>query len=226
MSRLSLALLVVVVACGPLGVATATGQQAPTLTVADAAIEPGETVTHDLTLDRVPAGLAGFEVTLRLAGDDAATVEGAAYPPTFRPTTTPRVGPSNRTITLEAADLQRAIEPGATDVQLATVRVNGTTTGRATLTVANAQIDADDGSRVDPTIKPGAIAVGVAPATETTTTDRTTTDRTGSDASGGANDPPTETVPPTDTTTGAGPGFGVLVAVLAAAAVAALVRRT
>lgn len=241
MSRIPLAILVVVVACGPLGVATATsGQSATTLTVTDAAIDPGESVTHALSLDRVPDGLSGFEVTLALRGDDAATVEGAAYPSSLRPTTPPRIGPDNRTVTLEAADLAAEIEPGATDVSLANVTVNGTATGRATLAVVDAQIDADDGGRIDPTVDAGEIAVGVAPATETATSATATTaesadERTtagSADASPQSEaDPARESTTasaspsPADTTTGTGPGLGVLTAVFALVAVSLLARR-
>ncbi|WP_372480010.1 cell surface protein [Halomicrobium sp. HM KBTZ05] len=216
---LVLACVVVLAAC--LAVAPAGGVQSePTLTIDDATLEPDGSTTVRVALDSAPDGLAGFEVRLALRSG-VATVGGAEYPDQFRPTTDPDVGPDGREITIEAADLESAVGPGATNVTLATVTVEANGTGTAPLAVEAAQIDDDDGGRVDPGTAAGTIAVDAPTATPTETDRQPTTDAASggeppeTDASGGG----------AVTTTGSGPGFDGLAAALALAIAALLGRR-
>lgn len=215
----ALACLVVLTAALP--VATVGAQnEGPTLTVADATLEPDTETTVRVALNAVPAGLSGFEVRLELQSAGAATISGADYPDRYRPTTDPRIGPEGQSITIEAADLGTEIQPGATDVTLATVTVAGNATGHTTLAVASAQVDDDDGGRVDPTTVAGDVAVGV-PTTST-------------DAVGGGQAPADDTDSPTtdgasatdDTpTSGSGAGFRAVGALIALLATSVLARR-
>lgn len=142
------------------GATNGTAANATTLTVGDATVEPRSNATVRVSLDRVPAGLAGFEVTLSLDAADVATVTGARYPDGYQPTTDPAIGESGRTVTLEAADLGKTVEPGATDVTLAFVTISGVGDGTAALDATEVQVDADDGGRVDPAVDAGTVGVG------------------------------------------------------------------
>ncbi|MCU4801938.1 hypothetical protein OB920_16280 [Halobacteria archaeon HArc-gm2] len=148
------------------GVPGASGAQAAanetTLTVGDATVEPHANDTVRLSLDRVPEGLAGFEVTLAFDSNATGSFAGARYPEDYQPTTDPVIGESGRTITLEAADLGNAVTPGATNVSLAFVTVTGSENGTAALTVTDRQVDADGGSKVRPAVEAGTLSVGSA----------------------------------------------------------------
>lgn len=133
-----------------------------TLAVSDETVEPDGTTTARISLDRVPAGLAGFNVTLAFETDDVARVTNASYPDRFEPTSDPVVAASGRTVTIEGADLRSAVQPGATNVTLATVALAGTERGSTALTVSEMQVDADDGSKVAPTVESGSVSVGTA----------------------------------------------------------------
>jgi len=136
------------------------GSGESTLVVTDSTVEPGTTATHRITLTDAPDGLAGFEVTLELSGD-AATVSNASYPDAYGLTTEPITSADGRSVTVEAADLTDEVTPGATDVTLATVEVNATetATGSTTLRVAEPQVDADDGGRIEPALESGTLTI-------------------------------------------------------------------
>ncbi|MGQ3411918.1 hypothetical protein ACT4ML_06600 [Natrinema sp. LN54] len=192
------------------GAATATATPTaagPDLVVDDAAVESGETATHRLALTDAPDGLAGFELTVELSGDDGtATVANASYPDRYTPTTDPAVSADGQSITVEAADLTDEVTPGASDVTLATIEVNGTDAGSTALEVTELQIDADGGDRIEPSLEAGTLTVDGGSASQNETGD--SDDGTGSDGLDSV------------------PGFtgGAAVAVIAALAVALLAR--
>ncbi|QCC58157.1 hypothetical protein NP511_06415 [Natrinema thermotolerans] len=165
--------------------ATATGGPSAStgdaLVITNATVEPGGTAVHRIVLTDAPDGLAGFELTLELSGD-AAAVENAGYPDDYRMTTDPVVSDDGESVTVEAVDLDDAVTPGASDVTLATVTVNGTEPGAAALEVTDARLDADGGSRIDPTREPGTLTV----QTDATAAESTGTPDDGSDAGDGA----------------------------------------
>ena len=117
------------------------------------------TETHRVALTDAPAGLAGFKLTLELESTDVATVAGADYPDHFGMTTDPSVGANERTITVEAVDLDDEITAGATDVTLARIDVVGVDAGETELRVADLQVDADGGDAVEPSLEPGTVTV-------------------------------------------------------------------
>lgn len=139
----------------------ATGDQAdrPTVDVDAASLADGETETVVLTLSTASEGLSGYNLELAVADADVARIESASYPDRFGLTTDPEVGADGRTITLEAADLDGAVESGATNVTLAHVNVTGVGPGVANLSVEPVQFDGDDGSRIEPVPEPGVVTV-------------------------------------------------------------------
>jgi len=200
-----------------------------TLAVADATVDPDEDARARVSLAEAPAGLAGYEVTLELRSAGVANVTGASYPDAYQPTTDPDIGPEGRTITLEAADLAGQVEPGATNVTLATVNVSGVESGATRLVVTDLQVDADNGSRVAPSLDSGAVTVGSAdppaPTTEAAAAEPTTDDADRNEASAGNTAvSPAVDEGSTGTTTGAGPGLGIATALLALATLALLAR--
>lgn len=161
----------------------------PTVDVPTATLADGETKTVPVTLTSAPEGLSGYKLDLAVASGAVATFESASYPDEFGLTTEPTLAIDGERITLEAADLDGQVEPGATNVTLARVNVTGVGPGTATFSVEPVQFDGDDGSKIDPTTEPGVLTVGSTDGTATNSP--VGTER----ADGGAADPavPAET---------------------------------
>lgn len=217
---------------GATGLAPTPGIDAPTepavsttepgIVVSDATIEadPGTSAaeTHRVALTDAPEGLAGFNLTLELASDDVATIANASYPDHFGMTTEPSVGADERTITLEAVDLEDAITDGATDVTLAEITVTGHDAGETELRITDVQVDADGGSAVEPSLEAGTVTV-TEPAADGSGADSTTDPDPDSDAADDGE--------PDDGIADSVPGFtgSLALAALVATAAALVVRR-
>jgi hypothetical protein len=154
----ALAALALLGAVAAAGTATAQSEQ-PTVVVTDATTAPDGTTTVGIVLANAPAGLAGYYLDLTVENPDVARIESAGYPDRFGLTSEPAVGSDGATVTLEAADVEGAIEPGATDVTLATVTLAGAAPGEAELAVEPRQFDADDGSAFTPATASGTVTV-------------------------------------------------------------------
>lgn len=140
------------------GTAVAQSEQ-PTVVVTDGTTAADGTTTVGIVLTTAPNGLSGYYLDLTVGNGEVARIESASYPDRFGLTSDPEVSADGTTVTLEAADMEGAIEPGATDVTLATVTVTGAAPGEVTLSVEPRQFDADDGSAFSPATQPGTLRV-------------------------------------------------------------------
>ncbi len=200
--RVALAVALAAVALlGTAGAVTAQSNQ-PTISVTGATTAADGTTTVEVVLTEAPDGLSGYYLSLAVGNGEVAQIESASYPDRFGLITDPDVGPEGRTVTLEAADVEGAIEPGATNVTLATIEVAGGIPGEARITVEPRQFDSDNGTQFQPSTQPGVVTVDGEPndaagsgtgegtgdtaggdATSSATTDNTaTSDATTSDA--------------------------------------------
>jgi hypothetical protein len=139
------------------GAVTAQTDQ-PTIVVSDATVEPGGSAAVDVVLTSAPDGLAGYALELTVEGDGAA-VEGASYPDAFGLTSQPEIADDGTSVTLEAADLGENVQPGATEVVLATVELSGGSGGEAGLQVEVIQVDTDGGGQMSPSTESGTVTV-------------------------------------------------------------------
>ncbi|KAA9397292.1 cell surface protein [Haloarcula sp. CBA1130] len=160
---LALVALVLLTGTAP---ALAAGQTTPTISIDTGSIAAGETTTVPVVLTSAPDGLAGYQLELSVDDPSVARFEGASYPSRLGLTTDPVIASDGGTVTLEAADLDGQVEPGATDVTLATVALTGVDGGEARVTVASSQVDADGGGAVEPTTEPAVLAVSPSEPTE------------------------------------------------------------
>lgn len=225
----ALALLGAVAAAG-----TVTAQSdRPTVVVTDGTTAPDGTTTVGVVLTSAPDGLSGYYLDLSVGNADVARIESASYPDQFGLTSEPEIGSDGATVTLEAADMEGAIEPGAADVTLATVAVAGAASGEVELTAEPRQFDADDGSAFSPATGAGTVTVsegGSAPAADGSADSDAGADAPGgSDADGDAEstDGSTDAGDGTDTepTSGAGPLSPALVVIAVALLAAVGLRR-
>jgi hypothetical protein len=157
-ARITFALLVVLSAVAGAGIAAAQDDR-PTVAIVGATVGDSATVTLQVALTVAPEGLAGYYLRVSVADPEVARIEAASYPDSFGMTTDPAVAPDGASVTLEAADVDGAIEPGASDVTLATVTVSGVAPGEAQLSVEPLQFDADGGALMDPATRADAVTV-------------------------------------------------------------------
>ena len=141
----ALALLATVASTG----ATAQATDGPAIRVTDGATTVGGNTTVDVVLTSAPDGLAGYYLDLTVESPDDGRVVDASYPEQFGLTSAPDYADGGGTVTLEAADLDGAVDPGATDVRLATVEIAGSS-GDLSLSVQPRQFDDDEGDSFEP----------------------------------------------------------------------------
>jgi hypothetical protein len=149
-----LALLAAIVAAP-----TAAGSDEPTVRVVGETVETDDTATVHVVLTAAPDGLSGYSLDLSLGDPNVARVEGAGYPDSFGLTTDAEVGVDGRTVTLEAADLEDNVEPGASNVTLARVEMASETAGETAVRVDGVRLDDDSGDSLDPAVQSGTVAV-------------------------------------------------------------------
>jgi len=138
----ALLLLAAVVSTG------AAASEPPTVRLTDGTTTAGGTTTVGVVLTSAPDGLAGYSLGLTVAPSDEGRIVDASYPATFGLTAAPEYSDGAATVTLAAADLTDAVDPGATGIRLATVTVGNADAGD--LSVDPRQFDADDGSAIEP----------------------------------------------------------------------------
>jgi hypothetical protein len=204
------------------GPATAQNDQPTVRVVGDTAPADG-TTTVRIVLTEAPDGLSGYYLDLTV--DGPARIESASYSDGFGLTSDPVVGDNGHAVTLEAADVGGQVEPGATDVTLATVELAGTASGEAELTVRPRQFDNDDGTGFEPAVRPGTVTVTGDDTANPSGDSGTATDTTAPNADSGATAAANEnTETGAEPTTGDGPLSPALVLV-ALTVVAALAAR-
>jgi hypothetical protein len=152
------AVAVLVVASASLGgvVGTVDAQTSPTVRVGGGTVEVGETTRVPIRLSEAPDGLAGYRLTVEVADPSVAAITAAAIPEEFG-LTNASVG--SDAAVLQASDTGRNVQPGATDIRLGTITLRGDAEGATSLAVSVEQVDADDGSRIVPTIREGRLTV-------------------------------------------------------------------
>jgi len=131
----------------------------PTLSLANASVDPGETTTTRLSLSAAPDGLAGFNVTVRVGDPQAAAVVNASVDDAFG-IRRAEVVDDGRAVVLRGGDIEDEIAPGDANVTLATLELRGSDAATTTLEIDVTQVDDDEGRRVRPDTRPGTVQVG------------------------------------------------------------------
>lgn len=110
----------------------------------------------DLSMAEAPNGLQRYNVTVHLENPDVATIESASAGDIeeFQVRST-----TEDSITFRAADLSESVQPGATDVALGTVTLEGSNAGSSELTVTVQDFRTDGGEQSDPTVSGGSFTV-------------------------------------------------------------------
>lgn len=153
---------------GAAAVGTATAQNNPSVIIVHNETTTGDdTTTADVVLTNAPDGLSGYYFDVIVEDPSVAQIKSASYPDRFGLTSEPEIGADGASITLEAADSGRSIEPGSTNVTLASVNLSLNESSRAELSIRPQQFDSDSGNNFTPSTRSSMIAGG---ATEITGT--------------------------------------------------------
>jgi uncharacterized repeat protein (TIGR01451 family) len=119
----------------------------------------GGTASLNLTLDSAPAGLSGYDITITLVDPSIAEISNVSFPGWAILKDNSTVPASS--IHLTAVDLSEIVQPGATNIPLATIGFKGLKQGFTPVQIAVNAMDDDSGNMVSPGILPGTFSVSV-----------------------------------------------------------------
>ena len=157
--------------------AAADQERPSTIIVTNETMTTDDTMAVDIVLTSAPDGLSGYYFDVIVENTGAAQFESASYPERFGLTSEPEVSMNGANITLEAADIDDSIQPGSSNVTLASVTVGLDGSGAAELSVRPRQFDDDSGDRFTPSTRSETVTGSTIRA------DETTNDQTNSDES-------------------------------------------
>ena len=171
MSRIKVRVLVtVLVLCAAL----AAGAQAATVTASGGSIPAaGQVANFPISVDSLPDGISGFNITASLSDPTKAEIVGILFPswapliPGFV-----QISPLPAdSVWYVGVDFGDQVKPGATNVDLGTVQVRGDATGTTDLQLTLNMFDTELGDQIPATVVPGTITIGTptVPTTEPTT---------------------------------------------------------
>lgn len=126
----------------------------------------GDTAAINLVLDEVPAGLAGYSLTIAAQDPSVATITAVGFPAWATIKDNSALPASS--VSLKAADLNDQVTAGATSIPLGTVTVQGLKAGSTTFTVTLTRMNDDTDARMYPAVQAGTFTVTV-PSTPTPT---------------------------------------------------------
>jgi hypothetical protein len=119
----------------------------------------GGTASLNLTIDSLPTGLSGYDINITAADPAVAEITGVSFPSWAVLNDNSTVPTSN--LRISAVDLNNQVQPGAANVTLATITLQGLSDGSTPLQITANEIDDDSGNMITPVIQPGSFAVTV-----------------------------------------------------------------
>ncbi|MDF9745250.1 hypothetical protein [Natrinema salsiterrestre] len=114
------------------------------ITLSSAEVDSGERTTLPLVLESASEGMAGFQSTVT-ADTGLVTIENATIADDFENLSSVSVADDGSSVTVKALDVNETAEPGATDVQLATLTIEGVESGTTALRLTSDRFEDDDG---------------------------------------------------------------------------------
>ncbi|WP_321428971.1 leucine-rich repeat protein [uncultured Methanolobus sp.] len=123
----------------------------------DAEVIDGQTTEIVISVDSLPDGLSGYELTVDIGDPAIAEIVGIEYPDWVSISDNSSL--PNGSIYIKAVDGNNAIEAGAEDVVLATLTVNGKDMGTTNFTLGVKRLDDDIGSQINATLEIGTLEV-------------------------------------------------------------------
>jgi len=104
--------------------------------------------------------VSGFKITVTSSDGQVLTIANVAYPVFTLNQTEPAALPA-ASVTLTAADLTSIVSAGATNIELVTLTLQGTTAGSATISITNTALDNDSGLPINAPVVPSSVTITV-----------------------------------------------------------------
>ena len=120
-------------------------------------MDMGASQEVQIVMDEVPAGLAGFEMTILVSNPEIAEITEVSFP-SWNSIPENSTVPSS-SVLIKSVDLGKKVNSGDTNVLLGTITITGKQAGTANLNIQPGLITADGGSTINPVINPGEINV-------------------------------------------------------------------
>ena len=141
------------------GIAGANDNQ-PTIFVENVQIMGiGNEVTTNITLDDAPNGLSGYNITISLSNSSVANITSINFP-SWATLHSNSTLPSS-SVWIKAVDLNKQVEPGDTNVILATISLKSKNIGNSFINISATKIDDDEGYSINVTIQNATLKVVV-----------------------------------------------------------------
>ena len=147
---------VLIASTGIVGASPSAEASATILSASDGTVAAGETVDVPLVLSEATSGLSGFDLVVSISNPGVAKLVDVSFP-AFGLTSHTIVSGSE--VHLKAVDLTHIVEPGAVDITLATVVVEGLKKGSSEIDVRIVRLDDDDGFAIPAEIVAGSVSV-------------------------------------------------------------------
>lgn len=141
-----------------LGIATPE-QQVGVIALASMKVTVADVVSVSMRMDQAVNGLAGYIIEVEIADTDLLKFTDVIFPPEFPLTSTAPNPPVGFRVELRAVDLGGLIQDGATDILLATLKVEALLRGIAHINMTVKQLDDDDGNPIPFRTRRGVITV-------------------------------------------------------------------
>jgi len=129
-----------------------------TVTVGSGFAALSQETTLAISLDEAPDGLAGFTITVSVSVPATAEITAVSFPGWAA--MTDNSGLPADSFWMKAVDLDRLVEPGATDITLGTLTVRGDALGDCPINIVIDRADDDKGDPISASIAPGVLHVG------------------------------------------------------------------
>ena len=123
----------------------------------EAEVIDGQTTEIVISVDSLPGGLSGYELTVDIDDPAIAEIVDVSYPDWVSISDNSSL--PNGSIYIKAVDGNNAIEAGAEDVVLATLTVTGKDMGTTNFTLGVKRLDDDIGSQINATLEIGTLEV-------------------------------------------------------------------
>jgi len=120
-------------------------------------MDMGSSQEVQIVMDEVPAGLAGFNVTISVSDPDIAEITAVSFP-SWNSIPENSTVPSS-SVLIKGVDLGEKVNPNDVNVSLGNITVTGKQAGTAGLNIQPELITADGGSTINSVINPGEINV-------------------------------------------------------------------
>jgi hypothetical protein len=156
MNRPTLLLIAIFIACTVLALFPA-GAASIEMVPSTITVQKSATAEISLVLDNAPSGLAGYDLVIRFSNPGIVEITEITYPSWAALFNTTRN--ADGSVRISGVDISRQVNPGMTDILLATLKIRGISGGSSSMSLESVNMDADGGTIITPALPTGQIIV-------------------------------------------------------------------